>query len=508
MNTENTKRIVKNTLMLYVRMLFVMGIALYTSRVVLKELGAEDFGIYNVVGGIVVMFSFLNTSMAVSVQRFFSYELGKKQESQLRKIFSVAVNLHIGIAFIILLLAETVGVFFLNTCLNIPTNRLTAANWIFHFSVFSFMISVIRTPFNALIMSYEKMDIYAYISILEVLLKLGIVFCLSWIEFDKLELYASLIFMVTLIVASCYIYYCLRYYSVVCRYSRSFDRQLYCKMLGFSSWNLFGSFSLVLINQGGNILLNIFFGPIVNASRGIAYQVNAAINSFVYNFQAAINPQIVKQYAVEDHYEMLNLVYRGSKFSYFLLFLISFPILFYTEYILNVWLEEVPEYAAVFCRLVIITALIDSLSGCLAILVQATGNVKKYQVIISFVLLLNLPVSYIGLRICNQPEIVFYTCILISIIALFIRMVLITSIGGFRFLSFFQKVLFKVLLVSVISGFIFFILWIYLSHNTFVSFILFAVLSFFVNAILIGLLGMEKNERTLIFKKVISIIKK
>lgn len=506
MTSENAKRIAINTLMLYIRMLLVMGVTLYTSRIVLNILGAEDFGIYNVVGGIVILFSFLNTSMVVSIQRFFSYELGKKQGSQLQKIFSTAINLHIGIAFIILLLSETVGVFFLNTCLNIPENRLLAANWIFHFSILSFMVSVIRTPFNAIIMAYERMNVYAYISILEVLLNLLIAFFLSWVGFDKLKLYALLIFAVTFVVAIIYASYCLYSYSA-CRYSFFFDKRLFSKMLGFSSWNLFGAFSLVVINQGGNILLNIFFGPVVNASRGISYQVNAAINSFVFNLQSAINPQIVKLYASEDYAGMLNLVYRGSRLSYFLLFIISFPVLFYTDFILTLWLGEVPEYAAVFCRLVIISTLIDSLSGCMAVAVQATGNIRKYQIIISCLLLLNLPISYCGLQICAKPEFVFYTCIFISLLALFMRVVLLTKICGLLFWDFLSKVLFRIFVVSVVSISIFTPLFC-MSESGLTSFLIFTGFSFTINITLIYWLGLESDEKKYIYHKIIFILKK
>lgn len=483
-----------------------MSVALYTSRVVLNMLGTEDFGIYNVVGGIVIMFSFLNSSMAVSIQRFFSYELGKKQDSQLQKIFSTAINLHAGIAFVVLLLSETIGVFFLNSYLNIPENRLSAANWIFHFTVLSFMVSVIRTPFNAIIMAHEKMNIYAYISILEVSLNLLVAFFLSWIDADKLKLYSLLIFAVTIIVTIIYILYCLYSYSA-CRYILVFDKNLFRKMLGFSSWNLFGSFSLVAISQGGNILLNIFFGPIVNAARGISYQVNTAINSFVYNLQSAINPQIVKLYASGDHSGMLNLVYRGSRLSYFLLFVISFPFLFYTDFILNLWLGKVPEHASTFCRLALISTLIDSLSGCMAVAVQATGNIKQYQIIISCFLLLNLPISFCGLQFGAAPEFVFYICIFISLVGLFIRTILVTKKCGLLFSVFFSKVLLRVFIVSAVSFFVFILLF-NICKNNFISFLIFTTLSLFVNMILIYWLGLEKSEQKFVSDKVTSFLKK
>lgn len=502
----NNKRIAKNTLFLYFRMLIIMGITLYTSRVVLSVLGVKDYGIYNVVGGVVAMFSFLNTSMAISTQRFLSYELGLRDHSQLQKIFSTSINIHIGIAFVILLLSETVGLYFLDTYLNIPSNRLSAAHWIFHFSVLSFIVSVIQTPFNAVIMAHERMNVYAYISILEVLLKLLIVFILLWTDVDKLKLYALLIFCVTLIIGVMYIFYSVYSFST-CKYRFVFDKTLFVSILGFSSWNLLGALSVVLMSQGGNILLNIFFGPIVNASRGIAYQINAAINSFVYNFQSAINPQIVKFYAAGEQSYLMHLVYRGSRLSYFLLFVISFPILFYTNYVLKLWLGDVPEYAVIFCRLVIITALIDSLSGCMAVLAQATGSVRKYQIMISSLLLLNIPISYLGLKLYANPELVFYVGMFISLLAFFLRAFLLVKICSFHFKEFIYNILRRVLNVSIISFSIFISIFC-ICNNTLIHFLTFTFFSFIVNIILIFFLGMENDEKKFVLHKVFLFFKR
>jgi O-antigen/teichoic acid export membrane protein len=449
-NSENNKRIAKNTLLLYFRMFLMMGVSLFTSRIVLNTIGISDFGIYNVVGGVVMMVSFLNSSMSSATQRFLSFELGKNNFIQLKKVFCMSINIHVIIAFTILILAETIGLWFLNAKLVIPVERMEAANWVYQFSIFSFIISVLSVPYNASIIARERMNIYAYISIAEVFLKLFIVFVLLWFGLDKLKLYSVLIFCVALIVFLIYRTYCIRNFSES-KYTFFWDKSMYKTLINYASWNLFGNLAAVTFNQGINILLNIFFGPLINAARGIAYQVNSAVNSFVSNFQMAMNPQIVKSYASGDTNYMHQLIFQGSKYSFFLLYFLSLPLLMETQTILIWWLKIVPEHTMLFCRLVLVNTLIDCISGPLMTAAQASGKIKKYQVIVGGLLLLILPISYVFLRIGYPPQTTLYVSISVSIIALLSRLWLLKDLIQLSIKEFVIKVLSVVMLITFSS---------------------------------------------------------
>lgn len=318
-NSENNKRIVRNTGMLYIRMLLTMTVSLYTSRVVLNTLGVVDFGIYNVVGGVVLMFSFLNSSMSSATQRFLSIELGKQDYLQLKKVFSMSVNIHAIIAIAIFILAETIGLWFLNARLVIPADRIVAANWVYQFSIFAFMLTIMNVPYNATIIAHERMKVYAYVSIIEVFLKLTIVVVLVFSGFDKLKLYSLLVFVVSIIVWIIYKVYCKRNFHET-SYIYFWEKSLYKTLINYAGWNLFGNIAGVTFNQGINIMLNLFFGPTINAARSIAYQINSAVSGFVSNFQIAMNPQIVKSYALEDLKYMHQLIFQGAKYSFFFFF--------------------------------------------------------------------------------------------------------------------------------------------------------------------------------------------
>jgi O-antigen/teichoic acid export membrane protein len=449
-NSENSKRIAKNTILLYFRMFLTMGVSLYTSRVVLNTLGVADFGIYNVVGGVVMMLSFLNASMSSATQRFLSFELGKRDFAEFKRVFSMSINIHAIIAVTIFILAETIGLWFLNAKLNIPANRMGAANWVYQFSIFSFMVSILSVPYNATIIAHERMNAYAYISIAEVGLKLFIVFALVWLGFDKLKLYSILVFGVAVIIRALYQTYCTRNFPES-KYSFFWDKNLYKTLMSYAGWNLFGNLAAVTFNSGINILLNIFFGPAINAARGIAYQVNGAVNGFVGNFQMAINPQIVKSYAANEKGYMHQLIFQGSKYSFFLLFFLSLPVLFETEVILSWWLKIVPEYTVLFCRLVLINTLIDCISGPLMTAAQASGKIKKYQAVVGGLLLLILPISYLFLKIGFPPQTTLFVSISISIIALFARLQIISPLVSLSILNFTRQVLIRILTVIVAS---------------------------------------------------------
>lgn len=427
-----------------------MLVTLYTSRVILNTLGVEDFGIYNVVGGVVTMFAFFNSAMSSATQRFLSFEIGKGDFVQLRKTFNATQIIHICIAVFIFILAETVGLWFVKTYLVIPPERLNAAIWVYHFSVLSFMVSIIQVPYNATIIAHERMNVYAYVSILEVALKLLIVYMLTWITYDKLKLYGILYFAVVFLIAAIYRIYTRRNFAES-KFEVVKDKKLYKILISYSGWNLFGNIASVAKGQGVNILLNMFYGPAVNAARGIAMQVQAAVNSFVSNFQMAVNPQIIKSYATDEKKYMAALVIRSSKFSFYLLFLLSLPILLEVDQILKLWLITVPEYASIFTTLVLIIILIDCVSGPLMTSVQATGKIQLYQAIVGTLQFLILPISYLFLYYGYTPEITLYINIAISIIALTFRLFFLRKLIDFPVILFLKEVISKNILIAVLS---------------------------------------------------------
>lgn len=506
MTSENNKRIAKNTAMLYLRMLFTMLVSLYTSRVVLNTLGVDDFGIYNVVGGVVTMFSFLNSAMSSGTQRFLSFELGKKDYEQLKRIFSMSINIHASIAIIIFILAETIGLWFLNTQLTIPDERMVAANWVYQFSILAFIVTIMSVPYNAAIISHERMSIFAYVSILEVTLKLVIVFILQWFGFDKLKLYAILVFLVSLIIRIIYGIYCKHNFKE-CNYYIFWDSKLYSTLMSYAGWNLWGNFASVTMNQGINILLNIFFGPVVNAARGIAYQVNGAVNSFVTNFQMAINPQIVKSYAANDKEYMHKLIYRGAKYSYYLLFLLSLPVLIETESILKWWLKIVPEYSVIFCRLVLINALIDCISGTLMTSAQASGKIKLYQSVVGGLLLCILPLSYLLLKLGYPAETTIYVNICISIVAIVFRLIIISPLVSLKKSMFFKEVIIKILSVTFLSIIAPYLCFTQIDDEI-IRFLSVSITSAVSTITIIYLVGIEKDERLIIKNKLALLLTK
>lgn len=449
-NSLNTKRIAKNTAMLYIRMLLTLGVSLYTSRIVLKVLGIEDYGIYNVVGGVIVLFSFLNGALTQATQRFLTYELGKCNIKRFRQVFNVSLLTYLGLSLIIILLGETLGLWLLNTQLNINEEKMIAANWVYQFSIITFFLNIMYTPYNAAIIAHEKMSFYAYVSIVEVVLKLLIVYLLVLIAFDKLIIYAILISIVSFIILCLYIAYC-TYKFKECRYSWYWEKALFMNLIGFSGWSMFGSLSVITTNQGINILLNMFFGVAVNAAIGITNQISNAINQLVINFQMAFNPQITKSYAKGDRKYWEALVFRSAKVSYFLLFLLSLPFLIKTNIILHIWLENVPQYTLIFCRLAVISLLIDSLSGPLWMLIQANGRIRKYQLIIGSIFFLNLILSYMMFSFGYGPVTALLVRCVICGLLLVTRLLLFVSILNFPSVLFFRQVIIRVIFVTLIA---------------------------------------------------------
>jgi O-antigen/teichoic acid export membrane protein len=486
-------------------MLLVMLVSLYTVRIVLNALGVVDYGIYNVVGGVVTMFAFLSNSMASASQRFFAFEIGRKNQVQLQKNFSATLIIYVFISIIIFILAETIGLWFVKNKMNIPIERLNAAYWVYQFSVFSFVVTVLTIPYNAVIIARENMRVYAYVSIVEVILKLVIAYSLILYSADKLKLYAVFMLVVTVINSSIYRIVCKKKYTET-EFLFFWDKKLLKTLLSYSGWNLFGSIAGVFGNQGVNILLNIFFGPSVNAARAIAYQVNGAANQFVMSFMTASRPQIIKYYALKDMENMYNLVFRSAKFSFFLLLLLSMPILLETNFILKLWLKTTPEYVVLFTRLIILTALVDSLSYPLMTSAQATGKIRQYQTLVGGILLLNLPVSYLFLKLGYPPQITMVIALNISIISLIARLFMLKGMIELSIKSFIRNVLVKIIIVAAMAYIIPIIIHIQFIES-FSKLIIISItggLTCLGSIYLFGLSGNEKNRIGQVVRKYIS----
>lgn len=497
--TENNKRIAKNTLLLYFRMLFLMAVSLYTSRVVLNALGVEDFGIYNVVGGVVAMFSVLSGSLSAAISRFITYELGKGNQENLNKIFSSAVTIQLGLAGIIILLAETIGIWFLNVKMNIPEVRMEAANWVFQFSILTFAINLISVPYNASIIAHEKMSAFAYISILEAVGKLIIAYLITIAPMDKLIFYAILMCVVALVVRLAYGNYCKRHFSE-CTYHFSWDKQLLKSMFSFAGWNFIGASSAVLRDQGGNVVINLFCGPAVNAARGIAFQVNNAVNQFVVNFMTALNPQITKSYAAGDKGYMMTLIFQGARLSFYMLLLLSLPILVNTHYILALWLKIVPEHAVLFVQLILIFALSESISQPLITAMLATGKIRNYQIIAGGLQMMNLPISYILLRLGYFPEVVIVIAICISQCCLAARLILLRGMIGLSITKYLKNVYLNIIVVSIIAVILPLISAYYIKES-FINFILISLIAVICTLSSIYFIGCNNQEREFIHQK-------
>ena len=421
------KRIAKNTLVLYVRMLFTMGISLFTSRVILQTLGVEDYGISSVVGGVISMFTFINAAMVSSTQRYLNFELVRGDANQLRSVFSTSLQIHALIALAIIVLSETVGLWFLNEKLVIPEARMTAAMWVYQCSILSCAVSIMSTPYNAVIVAHEKMSAFAYISILDVSLKLLVVYLLVVLPFDKLIILAILNLLVQLFIRYIYTLYCHRHFPES-YFQFWFNKTLFKEMFGFAGWSFWGNLAAILYTQGLNMMLNIFFGPIVNAARGIAVQVQSAVQQFVGGFQTALNPQITKNYASNNLPQMHSLMFRSARFSFLLLFFLSLPVLMETNFILTLWLKTVPDDAVIFTQIMICISLIYTTANPCIIANQATGKVKIYQMVVGGILLLILPISYVVLKLGAPAYSVFIVHFCIESVAQFSRMYMLRKL--------------------------------------------------------------------------------
>ncbi len=493
MITSDNKRLAKNTGLLYIRMLFNLAVMLYTSRVVVAQLGVEDFGIYNVVGGLVTMFTILSNTMTASVSRFLTYDLAKENSVRLQKIFSSSVNIQLILSFIVLIGIETVGVWFLNSEMNIKPERMYAANWVLQCSAFTFVLNMISIPYNASIIAHEKMGAFAYISILETVLKLGVALFLAFKIYDSLIVYAVLTLLVALIIRLIYGFYCSRHFEE-CHYRPVIEKGVFKEIFSFSGWSFIGAIAGVLRNQGVNILMNIFFGTIINAARALAMIVYNALNGFTTNFMTAINPQIIKSYATGNLNRTNILVLIGSRFSYFLLMVISIPIILRTPQILGLWLTTVPEDTVMFIRLVLALGLSDALSNAFLTANQATGKIKTYQLVIGGLQLLNFPLVYIAYKLGASVLSAYYLEILISQICLFSRVFIVGPTINLNFKEFMKSIYFRVILVSIVA----FVPLIYINNIIFSNFwglLLTTLICVIWSGMVVFILGCSTKER-------------
>lgn len=498
---ENNKRIVKNTSLLYFRMLFTMLVSLYTSRVILETLGVSDFGVYNVVGGVIGMLSFLNASMSTATSRFLSYELGKGNYKQLTRSFSSSLTIHLIIAFCIVLLAETLGFWFLKNMIIISIDRLDVAYIVYHLSVFITFISIIQAPFVALIMSHEKMAAYAYIEIVNVCLKLLIVFLLMLVLIDKLFFYVLLLACVSLFVFIIYIVYS-KINLEGCVFKLSWKHDVIKPMFKFASYDLYGNASVVARSQGVNILLNMFFGTILNAANGIATQVQSVIMSFAGNLLTAIRPQIVKDYAVENYERMINLINKSSLYTFVLLLLFTLPLLVEMKYVLSVWLTEVPSYCVWFCRYTLLFNLFANFSAVAITGIHATGKIKRSSFINGTLYISVIPVAYVGYKLGGSPNVAFIYNVLAAVAGGVLNVWLLSKyVPIFSFRDYMIRVYGK----CTVSFFLLLILNYYLIHWLDLSFfrlVITTILSTLTISIWTYTVLMSRKERNILKMKI------
>ncbi|WP_303916406.1 oligosaccharide flippase family protein [Bacteroides mediterraneensis] len=495
----DNKRIAKNTMILYFRMMLVMLVSLYTSRVILRNLGVEDYGLYNVVGGIVSMFTFLNGSLGAATSRYITFELGKKDYSQLNKIFNTALIIHVIIGLIIILLSETIGLWFFYNKMTIPVERLDAAFWTYQISIFTCFISLTQVPYNATINAHENMSVYAYISIVETISKLIIVYFISIAPFDKLIFYALLLCLLQVSIMIFYRIYCIKTYKET-HINLQLEKGLFKEMFSYGGADMIGNISVLAQGQGLNLLLNMFFGPTVNAARAIAYQVQGAASQFSNNFFAAVSPQIVKLYAEGKTEDMMKLMKNSSCFSFYLMWIIALPIILETHYILTLWLKEFPDHTIVFLHLIFILCLIQTIKSPRTRVYHATGHIKLSNLTVGIVLCAAFPLAYLFLKLGYGPESVFWAANLSMILSEFISVFVLKRYIKYSIKEYLFHVHFRCLVVAVISFIIPFILHDKYFDESFFRLIYTCILTTICSFITIWFLGMDKSMRNTIIE--------
>lgn len=503
-NSASNKRIAKNTLFLYFRSIFLILITLYTSRVILQSLGVSDFGIYNVVGGVVAMFSMLSGSLQTATQRFLTFALGKEDFTNLKKVFMTSITIHIALGAILVMLLEVAGVWFLYNKMNIPAERIDVAFWVLQFSIATFFVNVISVPYNAAIIAHEKMATFAYISILDGILKLGIAFSIVYTPYDRLVMYALLMFGLALLNRVLYTVYSHRHFEETRHVKLEIEKDLFREMFSFAGWNLFGNGSRLLRNQGVDILLNIFFGVTVNAAKGLSNQVHHAVYQFITNFQTAVNPQLTMSVAKIDFKRTHTLIIQGGRFSFYLMCIMSVPLIIVTPQVLSIWLVEVPAFTVEFVRWTLLYLLWDTLSRFLINAVLAYGKIKTYQIVVGGTKLLILPLVYVWLKMGGSPLVGIWANILLEMVCLGQRLYFNHLYNGLSWFSYFWKVILRcwfVFAIALVASY-------YVQSLIPDNFIIIIISALLITGVTIAFVGIGKGERVLAFNKINSIVSK
>lgn len=503
---SDSKRLAKNTLLLYFRTVIVLFIGLYTSRIILNNLGIDDYGIYSVVGGFVSMFGIISHTLTSTTQRFLNFELGKEDGARSREIFGASMTIHILLSIILLLLFETIGVWFLNNKMNISSDRIIAANWAFQCSIITFILNVVSQPYNAAIIAHEKMNAFAYISLLDAILKLAIVFLIKISTFDRLIFYCVLLLCEAFLIRSIYSSYSRKHFNET-HYSFTKDISIYKEITGFASLNFLGVLASTLSGQGVNMLINIFYGVTLNAARGISVQVSHAILKFVDDFMTALKPQITKTCAAGEYKEMELLCHRGSKYSYYLILLFAIPIFIKTPYVLNVWLKNFPENTIIFVRLTLLLTLFTVLSKTTITAILASGKIKRFTYMIGTINLCTLPICYIILKMGYPVYSVYIVNIVIEIILLITRLFVLRKLLQFQIINFIKEVIVPIIFVTIPSFYFSYLISKYI-EDSILSLLLYVLCSIVIVISIIIIIGLKKQERLSVIKIINKKIRK
>ncbi len=487
---------------LYIRMIVVMVVTLFTSRIVLDALGSKDYGINNIINGVVILFSFLNTALLTGTQRFLNYYLGKNELTKVHSVFCMSMNTYFILTGLIILLGETIGLWFLETKLNIPADRHDAAFLVYQFTLIQFIISFIKIPYHATIVAYEKMNFYAYISLVEVVAKLIVAYGIYVSPYDKLITFSFLNTIVGFVILMSYKVYCNKNY-IISKFKFFWDKTIFREIFSFSGWSLFGSVANLTAQQGLNILLNIFYGVTLNAAAGVANQVASAVNGFVSNFQIAIQPQITKSYASNDISRFNSLICQTSKFSFYLIFIIIVPLSVALDTILDIWLVSVPDYTSIFCRLILIFLCMDAFTMPIVFGVQATGNIKKYQITMAMLIFLNFPLAWYVLKVGLPPYSIWIVRIGVNVLVIIARYIYIWKTNGFPISYFLQKTLLPVGLVSILTIPLPLLLKAVFVRSTITDLSICALSLVWVTCVIL-FVGITKDERKMLFNSVMA----
>lgn len=506
-NSSSNKRIAKNTLFLSIRMVIVLVINLFTTRIVLQALGVVDYGVYNVVCGFVTMFAFLNTAMSNGIQRFFNYEFGKNGEDGANKVYCTSLYIQATLALIVVILVEVIGLWYLHNKMVIPADRMVAAEWIFQFAILTFVMGIMRAPYAAAVTAHERLDFYAIVSVLDAFLQFGIALSLLIIPFDSLIVYGILMAFISVINIIIYFIYCKKKFKEI-RFNKSFNKELFKSMLGFSGWNLFGSFSGVMADQGINLVLNIFFGPVVNAARGVANQIGGAVHSFVANIMMPVRPQVTQSYACGDVQRTMSLTYSVSKITCAIVMVLAIPASLEINYLLHLWLgDNVPDHTAAFTIIIILTSIVTNLNWATSGVVHATGIMRDYQLWGSILRMISVPLAFVVLKVYKIPEIALLSVFVCQTLAHGVGLFIVKRLVNMSIREYLNRVVYPICLILSISIVASFGIHSLLPEGI-LRLIIVSFASLIIVVFLLYYLGVNDAERKLILKIINSMFSK